>query len=120
MMSCKKQTLAAALAFAVVAAGSAPVLAQYAGLPYGAHRVHGTHPNQVAPRSYYDHGAPGAFYGDAAPSYGNAAPGGYYDYAAPGYGYSAPGYGYYDYAPGYGNSAASVPSQFYECPPKCW
>ena len=121
-MSCKKQALAAALAFAAVAAGSPPVFAQYAGLPYGAHRAYGTHPNQVAPRARpsYDYAAPGAFYDDAAPSYGNAAPGAYYDYAAPGYGYSAPG-AYYDYVvPNYGNPAAGVPSQFYECPPKCW
>lgn len=115
MMSFKKQALAAALAFAAVAAGSAPVLAQYAGLPYGAHRVYGTHPNRLPPRAraYNDYGAPGAFYD-------YAAPGTYYDYAAPGYGYSAPG-AYYDYvAPNYGNPAAGVPSQFYQCPPKCW
>jgi hypothetical protein len=115
MKSFKKQAVATALAFAAVAAGAAPALAQYAGLPYGAHRVYGTHPNQVPPRAraYNDYGAPGAFYD-------YAAPGGYYDYAAPGYGYSAPG-AYYDYvAPNYGNAAAGVPSQFYECPPKCW
>jgi hypothetical protein len=89
MKSFKKQAVVAALAFAAVAAASAPALAQYAGLPYGAHRAYGPHPNQIPPqaRGYYDY-----------------APGAYYDYVAP----------------RYGNPTAGVPSQFYECPPKCW
>lgn len=97
MKSFKKQAVVAALAFAAVAIGSAPAFAQYAGLPYGAHRAYGPHPNQIPPqaRGYYDY-APGAYY--------DYAPGAYYDYAAP----------------SYGNSAAGLPSQFYQCPPKCW
>jgi hypothetical protein len=97
MKSFKKQAVVAALAFAAVAAASAPALAQYAGLPYGAHRAYGPHPNQITPR---------------ARAYGYSAPGAFYDYAAPG--------AYYDYAPNYGNPPAGVPSQFYQCPPKCW
>jgi hypothetical protein len=99
MKSFKKQAVAAALAFAAVVAGSAPAFTQYAGLPYGAHRVYGTHPYQVRPRAraYYDYAAPGGYYGYVAPR-------AYYDYVPPG-----------DAGP-----APNALSAFYDCPPKCW
>jgi hypothetical protein len=98
MKSFKRQAVAAALAFAAVVAGSAPAFAQDASLPYGAHRVYGSHPNQVPSRAraYYDYGAPGAYYGFVAPR------------------------GYYDYAPPSVGPAQNGLSAFYECPPKCW
>jgi hypothetical protein len=67
MKSIRKHAVAAALAFAAVAAGSAPAFADYA---YGVQYTNpNTIPNQVQSqgRGYYDYVAPGA--ADPAPTY---------------------------------------------------
>lgn len=67
----RKHTIAAALAFAAVAVGSAPAFAQ------GAYQVHARQHLQVQPRGYsaYDYVAPSA--ADPAPTF--TAPSGWKD-----------------------------------------
>ncbi len=57
----RKHAVAAALAFAAMAVGSAPAFAQ------GAHRVYARQHQQVQPRAYYNYVAPLA--ADPAPTY---------------------------------------------------
>jgi hypothetical protein len=61
MRSFRQHAVAAAFAFATVAAGSAPAFAWGAGAPDSAYSVYYDHPAQAKPqaRTYYNYVAPG-------------------------------------------------------------